>query len=60
MSVTSRCQSVGLSVNFCFVGEFLSVGQLSVGEWLCFDLYCNDSGQTGWANTVDPDQTALE
>ena len=32
MSVTSRCWSVGLSVNFCE----LSVGQLSVGEWSCY------------------------
>ena len=30
MSVTSRCRSIGLLVNFFFVGEFLSVSCLSV------------------------------
>ena len=30
MSVTSCCRSIGLSVNFFFVGEFLSVSCLSV------------------------------
>ena len=38
MSVTSRCRSIGLSVNFFLSVNFceLSVGQWSVGEWSCY------------------------
>ena len=57
MSVTSRCRSGGLSVNF-FVGEFLSVSCLSVS---CLSMSCRVTNDChlGVSPAIYPDPDIL-
>ena len=56
MSVTSRCWSIGLSVNFFFVCEFLSVSCLSVSCLSVRGRVTIETVQLGMYMTVPSDK----